>query len=57
MKEKKIIQNGQETVVSEELFIEDIQKADYTVRVVKQEGSTFFQTLQKKMLWGTDPRE
>lgn len=34
-----------------------IQKADYTIRVVKQEGSTFFQTLQKKMLWGTDPRE
>lgn len=34
-----------------------IQKADHTIRVVKQEGSTFFQTLQKKMLWGTDPRE
>lgn len=34
-----------------------IQKADYTIRVVKQEGGTFFQTLQKKMLWGTDPRE
>ncbi len=34
-----------------------IQKATHTIRVVKQEGSTFFQTLQKKMLWGTDPRE
>lgn len=34
-----------------------IQKAAHTIRVVKQEGSTFFQTLQKKMLWGTDPRE
>lgn len=34
-----------------------IQKATHSIRVVKQEGSTFFQTLQKKMLWGTDPRE
>lgn len=34
-----------------------IRKAAHTIRVVKQEGSTFFQTLQKKMLWGTDPRE
>lgn len=32
-------------------------KAPYTTRVVKQEGSTFFNTLQKKMMWGTDPRE
>jgi NAD+ kinase len=32
-------------------------KAPYTTRVVKQEGSTFFHTLQKKMMWGTDPRE
>lgn len=34
-----------------------IHKANYTIRVVKQNGSTFFQTLQKKMMWGTDPRE
>lgn len=32
-------------------------KAPYSIRVVKQEGSTFFHTLQKKMMWGTDPRE
>lgn len=34
-----------------------LRKAAYTIRVVKQEGSTFFHTLQKKMMWGTDPRE
>lgn len=34
-----------------------LRKAAHTIRVVKQEGSTFFHTLQKKMMWGTDPRE
>lgn len=34
-----------------------LSKAPYTIRVVKQDGSTFFHTLQKKMMWGTDPRE
>ena len=34
-----------------------LRKAPYTTRVVKQEGSTVFHTLQKKMMWGTDPRE
>lgn len=34
-----------------------LRKAPYTIRVVKQEGNTFFRTLQKKMMWGTDPRE
>ena len=33
-----------------------LRKAPHTIRVVKQEGSTFFRTLQKKMMWGTDPR-
>lgn len=34
-----------------------LRKATHTIKVVKQEGSTFFQTLQKKLMWGTDPRE
>lgn len=34
-----------------------LRKAPYTIRVVKQEGNTFFRTLQNKMMWGTDPRE
>ena len=33
-----------------------LRKATHTIRVVKQEGNTFFHTLQKKMMWGTDPR-
>ena len=33
-----------------------LRKATHTIRVVKQEGSTFFHTLQKKMMWGSDPR-
>lgn len=34
-----------------------LRKAAHTIRVVKQVGSTFFHTLQKKMMWGSDPRE
>lgn len=34
-----------------------LRKAPHTIRVVKQEGSTFFRTLQNKMMWGADPRE
>jgi NAD+ kinase len=34
-----------------------LRKAAHSVRVVKQENNTFFHTLQKKMMWGTDPRE
>lgn len=34
-----------------------LRKATHTIRVVKKEGNTFFHTLQKKMMWGTDPRQ
>ena len=34
-----------------------LRKATHTIRVVKQEGNTFFHTLQQKMMWGTDPRQ
>lgn len=34
-----------------------LRKATHTIRVVKQEGNTFFHTLQQKMMWGTDPRK
>lgn len=33
-----------------------LRKAAHKTRVVKQEGNTFFHTLQKKMMWGSDPR-
>lgn len=29
-----------------------LRKAPYTIKVVKQEGHTFFRTLQNKMMWG-----
>lgn len=34
-----------------------LRKASHTIRVVKQENNTFFRTLQKKMMWGSDPRK
>lgn len=34
-----------------------LRKAEHTIRVVKKESNTFFHTLQKKMMWGTDPRQ
>ena len=34
-----------------------LRKAAHAIRVVKKEGNTFFHTLQKKMMWGTDPRQ
>lgn len=33
-----------------------LRKAAHAIRVVKQEGNTFFHTLQQKMKWGSDPR-
>ncbi|NDW13787.1 NAD kinase [Bacteroides sp. 214] len=33
-----------------------IRKADYSIKVVKQTGADFFDTLQSKMLWGIDSR-
>ena len=34
-----------------------LRRAPHSIRVVKQEGNTFFRTLQQKMMWGTDPRK
>lgn len=34
-----------------------LRKAAHSIRVVKKEGNTFFQTLQQKMMWGADPRK
>ena len=33
-----------------------IRKAPYCVKVVTQQGQSFFSTLRKKMMWGTDSR-
>ncbi len=34
-----------------------IQRAPYTVRVVKRRGQSFFRTLRTKLMWGSDLRE
>jgi len=33
-----------------------IRKAPYSVKVVTRQGQSFFSTLRKKMMWGTDSR-
>jgi NAD+ kinase len=34
-----------------------IQKADFTIKVVKRFNQDFYETLRKKLLWGTDVRK
>jgi NAD+ kinase len=34
-----------------------IQKADFTIKVIKRFNRNFYETLRKKLLWGTDVRE
>lgn len=34
----------------------EIRKADYTLRVVKRIGHTFYETLRDKLMWGVDVR-
>lgn len=33
-----------------------LQKADYTIKIVRAKGQTFFKTLHDKMMWGADFR-
>ncbi|GHT38618.1 NAD kinase [Bacteroidia bacterium] len=35
----------------------DVQKADFTIKMLQRENQNFYDTLRKKMLWGTDVRE
>lgn len=34
----------------------EVQKADYTLKVVKRKGHTFYETLRDKLMWGVDVR-
>jgi NAD+ kinase len=34
-----------------------IQKADFTIKIVKRFNQNFYETLRNKLLWGTDVRE
>jgi NAD+ kinase len=33
-----------------------VQKADFTIKIVKRKEQSFYDTLRKKLLWGTDIR-
>ena len=47
--------DGQSQVFDEEVEI-NICKADYSLKVVKRVGHTFFETLRDKLMWGEDVR-
>lgn len=47
--------DGQSNVFNDKTEIE-IQKADFTLKVVKRIGRTFFETLRDKLMWGVDVR-
>src|SRR5690554_97360 len=48
--------DGQSRVLDETVSIQ-VRKADYTLRVVKRVGHTFFETLRDKLMWGADVRK
>ncbi|HLW11027.1 MAG TPA: NAD kinase [Fermentimonas sp.] len=48
--------DGQSRVLDETINIQ-IRKADYTLRVVKRVGQTFYETLRDKLMWGADVRK
>lgn len=48
--------DGQSQVFHQNVGIE-ILKADYTLKVVKRIGHTFFETLRDKLMWGADVRQ
>jgi NAD+ kinase len=48
--------DGQSRVLDETVSIQ-VRKADYTLRVVKRIGHTFYETLRDKLMWGADVRK
>ena len=48
--------DGQSRVLDETVSIH-VRKADYTLRVVKRLGHTFYETLRDKLMWGADVRK
>ncbi|MCE5205245.1 MAG: NAD kinase [Porphyromonadaceae bacterium] len=48
--------DGQSRVLDEIVNIQ-VRKADYTLRVVKRIGHTFYETLRDKLMWGADVRK
>lgn len=48
--------DGQSRVLDESVSIQ-IRKGEYTLRVVKRVGHTFYETLRDKLMWGADVRK
>src|SRR5690554_582470 len=48
--------DGQSRVLDETVSIQ-IRRGDYTLRVVKRVGHTFYETLRDKLMWGADVRK
>lgn len=48
--------DGESRVLDESVSIQ-IRKDDYTLRVVKRIGHTFYETLRDKLMWGADVRK
>ncbi len=51
-----LIVDGQQRISLSKVKKIEIQKADFTLGIVRFEGDTFFQTLRTKMNWGLDKR-
>jgi NAD+ kinase len=48
--------DGQSRVLDESVAVQ-VRKGDYTLRVVKRVGHTFYETLRDKLMWGADVRK
>lgn len=48
--------DGQSQIFNTSAVIE-VSKADYTLKVVKRTGHTFYETLRDKLMWGVDVRK
>jgi NAD+ kinase len=48
--------DGQARVLDESVAVQ-VRKGNYTLRVVKRVGHTFYETLRDKLMWGADVRK
>lgn len=48
--------DGRSKVLSGDVNL-DIKKADYTIKVIKQQNHAFINTLKEKLMWGADKRK
>lgn len=53
----RVTADGQTYVTGKSPMEVKLKKADYTIKLVKRIGSTYFDTLKKKLLWSEDKRK